>query len=393
MDMPIAIAVEGAQPGARVTLQARAVSGASATWTSSAMFTADPNGRLDLADARPLPSSSYSGVDPMGLFWSLTPNSRTAAVPTIAPDPERVTLTASSSGASTSATVTRLTIGPSVTERQLTLAEDGLVGSYFAPPVGATPHAAVLAFGGSEGGLNSGVALEASLLASHGYPALALAYFGEPGLPPALQNVPLDYFVKALTWLGQQPRVDPQHVAVMGASRGTEAALLLGAHFPQMVHAVVAYAPSSVVNPALSPTGTGGVAWTLAGQPVPAVALYEYGDPSPQSNPQAIIPVEDVRGPIFLVSGADDELWPSPKYAAAIMARLDVAQDPFPHQSLVYPSAGHGVAVAVPYGPAPQALVTSQYGELYLGGTPVANARADANAWPKLLQFLTAAAI
>jgi len=72
-------------------------------------------------------------------------------------------------------------------------------------------------------------------------------------------------------------------------------------------------------------------------------------------------------------------------------ARLDGAQDRFPHQSLVYPGAGHGVAVAVPYSPAPLAVISSQYGELHLGGTPAANATADADSWPKLLQFLAAA--
>lgn len=327
----------------------------------------------------------------MGLLWSLATGARTGTVPTMPPDPERVTLTARSDGASVSTIVTRLTFGPDVAERQLTLAGEGLFGRYFSPPAQVAPHAAMLVFGGSEGGLSSNVLLQASLLAAHGYPTLALAYFDEPGLPPALENVPLDYFVKALTWLGQQPGVDPRRLAVMGASRGSEAALLLGSHFPQLVHAVAAYSPSSVVNPGISPTGAGGTAWTLAGKPVPGVASYEYGDPSPRSDPQAVIPVEDVRGPIFLVSGADDELWPSPRYAAAIIARLDAAHDPLPHQSLVYPGAGHGVAVAIPYGPAPQAVVSSQYGELYLGGSAPANARADADSWPKLLHFLTAA--
>jgi dienelactone hydrolase len=191
----------------------------------------------------------------------------------------------------------------------------------------------------------------------------------EPGLPPALQNVSLDYFVKALMWLGQQPGVDPRRVAVMGASRGSEAALLLGAHFPQMVHAVAAYSPSSVVNPGLPATGggAGGSAWTLGGQPLPTVTLSESGNPAPESDPQAIIPVEDIRGPILLVSGEDDQLWPSPAYAIAIMARLDAASDPFPHRSLVYPGAGHGVVIAVPYGPAPLSVIRSQYGVLRLG--------------------------
>ena len=43
------------------------------------------------------------------------------------------------------------------------------------------------------------------LIASHGFPALAVAYFDEPGLPCALQNIRLEYFVRAIQWLRAQP--------------------------------------------------------------------------------------------------------------------------------------------------------------------------------------------
>jgi hypothetical protein len=93
---------------------------------------------------------------------------------------------------------------------------------------------------------------------------------------------------------------------------------------------------------------------------------------------------------VLLVSGSDDRLWPSPRYAAAIMERLDAARDPFPHQSLVYPGAGHGVASGVPYLPSGPPEVPSPYGTLELGGSPPANARAKADSWPRLLGFLEA---
>jgi dienelactone hydrolase len=107
--------------------------------------------------------------------------------------------------------------------------------------------------GGSEGGLPNGYA--AGLLASHGYSVLALAYFDEPGLPPELQRIPLEYFQRAISWLAKQPDVDPTRITLIGSSRGGEAALLIGATYPQLVRAVAAYVPSDRVYP--SPTNPG----------------------------------------------------------------------------------------------------------------------------------------
>jgi pimeloyl-ACP methyl ester carboxylesterase len=108
--------------------------------------------------------------------------------------------------------------------------------------------------------------LAASLLAAHGYPSLALAYFKAPGLPQSLNAIRLEYFTNALAVLRAQPGVDPGHVLVMGHSRGGEAALLLGAYFPRLVNAgVVAGVPSSVVNPGLPDTTQS--PWTLRGRP------------------------------------------------------------------------------------------------------------------------------
>jgi dienelactone hydrolase len=121
----------------------------------------------------------------------------------------------------------------------------------------------VLVFGGSGGGRMTSVA---ALLAARGYPSLALAYFKAPGLPQTLHNIPLEYFAKALRVLRAQPGVDPDHVLVVGESRGGEAALLLSAYFPRLVNGVIAGVPSSVVNSAAGPD-TGRPAWTLGAAP------------------------------------------------------------------------------------------------------------------------------
>jgi dienelactone hydrolase len=383
IDAPLSIRVDGLPPRSEVTVEVRTSDGG---WTSSARFDTGPSGRIDVATASPLSGSSYSGADAMGLLWSLAPrdpkawNSRPPGSSDLV-----LTLSAHAAGGpATTQTIRRLVTAPGVTERTLSPAADALFGRLFAPPAGGSTGSPVLVFGGSEGGLST--TLLASLFASHGHTALALAYFGEPGLPPALENVPLEYFTRAIALL-RQSAGGPSRVAVMGISRGSEAALLLGAHFPDLVGGVAAYVPSSVANPGLGPT-FGAPAWTLDGRPVPTVLHWEYEDPSPADAPQAIIAVEDIRGPLFLVSGTDDHLWPSSRYAAAIMARLDAARDPFPRQSLVYERAGHGVGGAIPYLPTAPSVVGSRYGTLDLGGSRPINARADADSWPKLLRFL-----
>jgi hypothetical protein len=73
----------------------------------------------------------------------------------------------------------------SVTVAHERLSRVGFYGEWLTPR-GARRHTAILLFGGSEGGLAGHLYLTASMLAGHGYPVLALAYFREPGLPRSL---------------------------------------------------------------------------------------------------------------------------------------------------------------------------------------------------------------
>jgi len=204
----------------------------------------------------------------------------------------------------------------------------------------------------------------AVLLASRGYPTLELAYFGAPGLPRELERIPLEYFERALQWLATQRSVDASRLIVVGGSRGGEAALLLASRYPELIRGVGAYAPSSVVNPSVDGRSP---AWTAGGVPVP-------------HGPDAVIPVERIAGPVFLVAGGMDELWPSEIYVQVIGDRMRAHGRGKDVTALTYPSAGHLVTVAVPYLPAP----SISFGF----ATPAANAAALSDSWPKLLAFL-----
>jgi dienelactone hydrolase len=279
------------------------------------------------------------------------------------------------------AQIDRIWKAPGVAERQLTLAQDGIDGVMVEPADTTTLHPAVLAFGGSEGGLST--TSVAVALASAGYPTLAISYFGDPGQPANLADIPLEYFASALGWLSRQPGVDPARVVVSGTSRGSEAALLLGAYYPDLVHAVVASVPSSVVNASL-PAGDRS-AWTLHGTELPFVPFN-----SPRAyHPDAVIPVERIRGPLFLLCGGSDLLWPSCPYSHEIAARRADNHAPYVDVLAEEPGAGHFVGSPVPNAPASSTTTVSpRYGILSVGGTQQADALGRLDAWPRLLQFL-----
>jgi pimeloyl-ACP methyl ester carboxylesterase len=189
------------------------------------------------------------------------------------------------------------------------------------------PHPAAIVLGGSEGGLPGGAA---PLLASHGYATLALAYFGLPGLPRGLVNIPLEYFGRAIAHVRAAVAPRNDFVALHGASRGGELALLV-ASLSADVRAVVAVVPSGVVGGALGPSEFGDSsprgAWTLGGKPVPGMWQNNRYDDSwfaPEQSPikgtprvlnairdldameRATIPVERIKAPVLMISGRDD---------------------------------------------------------------------------------------
>lgn len=363
-------------------------------WSARATFVASSQ-VLDLAAAAPV-AGSYRGVARMGLFESMR-NRRFVSY--FGPrNPQPFTLTAVIRGRlAASATLVRELTSAGVRCVQRTVATAGFFGSYCAPAGRAAGRPAVLIFGGSEGGL--AVADLAGLLASHGYPALALAYFGAPGLPANLVRIPLEYFARAARWLRRTAAPAPsagtanggsgsRPLVAWGFSRGSEAALLLGVHFPGLISAVIAGSPSSVTNVAFSSSSAlppDEPAWTLGGRALPVAS--PPGDPRSAGNPAAVIPVARIRGPVLLLAGADDQLWPSPGYARAIMTTLAARHDPYLHQLKEFAGAGHVAGFAMPYDAGP-ARIAEGRDILNVGGTPVVNSAAETAAWRDALAFL-----
>lgn len=375
---PVDITVSGLAPNSSVTVRITSVDEVKKTFASEADFRADSRGNVDVANAS-ASNGSYTGVDPMGLLWSLQPIDVMEGAPPsayvyAAGTRYRMPMTVTALvGGRTVAThsLTRILMAGTVTKQDLRT--PALYADYFSPPTSTPRGAALVMFDGSSGGLDS--TYPAALLASHGYRVLDLAYFKEPGLPSTLLNIPLEYFQRALEWLASQPGVDPSRIAVSGGSRGSEAALLLGVHDPTLVHGVMALSPNDAAL--CSYPGCAGPAWTLAGVALPYTK--QFNNPAPTDNPAALIPVEAIHGPILMDCGQQDATWVSCQFAAAIQARLQAHAFSYSHTLLSYPKVGHGIANFVPYVPS--------YGE-GLGGYDLPQAAARVDQWQHILQFL-----
>jgi dienelactone hydrolase len=272
----------------------------------------------------------------------------------------------------------------------------GMVGVYYPPAQKGGP--VVMLLGGSEGGFQGSGAM-AKAMAEQGFGALALSYYRGPGQSPTLENIPLETFTSALDWLSARPEVGRRRVAVVGVSKGGEAALLIASR-DRRVCAVVAAVPSNVSWAGYDPArnlGTMTPSWTSGGQPV-AYAHYDfsgfangglrgiYAKSLEKAPADAIIPVEKIAGPVLLISGRDDKLWPSTPMADAVMARLDGAKFRYAYSHLVYDNAGHAafgrpVAADTKVNPAMFAQA---------GGTFEGTNTARMDNWPKALAFLKA---
>lgn len=417
IDVPRRIAVEGLAPFEDITLSTRTLRGPGVAWRSTACYRADAQGIVDLQRDAPLAGGSYEGVSAMGLLWSQAPTGEGngAGAPREifdAAEPSAPLSTAlearRADGSLLQGQLVQRLAAEGVTRREIR--EQGLVGTLFMPP-GSGPHPAVVVLNGSGGGINEP---RAALYASHGYAALALGYFKAPGLSDYISNTRLEYFETALQWLRREIKPLKGFVALSGQSRGGELVLLLGSLFPELVSAVIGYVPGAVVHcaqnacdPAL---GREGPAWLYRGQALTDVwqgnrkASWAPWDEGPEprrhtdalltalQDPEAVerarIRVENIRGPVMLLSASDDGNWPSSLYSRMVAERLAQFRHPHAVEHLDFEGAGH--AIVFPYVPTTQLVYAHPVSRRLStsGGEPRANAHADEASWAGVLRFL-----
>jgi dienelactone hydrolase len=270
---------------------------------------------------------------------------------------------------------------------------NGLVAALYTPAGANGRLPAIVILGGSEGGMGSATTRDGKIVAQRGYAVLQLAYFDAPGLPKDLGLVPLEYFKTAIDWLRAQPGVDADRIGIMGTSIGGEVALTVAAQYPEIKVAVAAV-PSSVVWPGIVHTaGDPPSTFTLAGRPLPYLPyvgpftsvynLYANGLLALDQHKDAIIPVERINGPVMLVCGKSDKLWPSCPMSEQVAARLKAEHFNHPVELLEYADGGHYV-----FGQPKDPNSPDFAGLAGEGGTPEGNQAARQESWTRAMAFL-----
>jgi len=411
----LAIRLTGLPVNSEISLHSlrnvREWTGANKAYGATARYRIGADGTLDLARAVPLDGSSYTGADLRGLFWSMVPLA-TPPVDAAAMPLNQIVLEARRADTVLARQTVRLLPAlPSVQQRDAT----AFPGARFATLPGGIKRPALILLGGSEGGAL--ITRDAPVFASRGYAVLALPYYSPPGwgvngptpaelpaLPPAFADIPVERLEQAREWLAAQPEVDASRIGVVGTSKGAEFALLAGLRMP-WIKAVLAVVPTDVVwegwGPGTEPGKRSGFSWK--GQPLPFVPYKDFErefagfatgadvkirrpqDAGRAANPERVaparIPVEQIAAPVMVIGAHDDQVWDSGGMSENIVkARQAAGRETV---ALIYRDAGHFLG-GNGWNP------TTQYnaGPSKVGGTPVANARAQAESFKRSFEFL-----
>jgi dienelactone hydrolase len=403
-DQPVTIAMTGLAPDEKVTLTLTTKDAKDNVWRSRATYYSSLDGTLDLRRAAPY-SGTYSGADPMGLFWSMQPSANKPKL-RFSPSVPRegdvqdakknvYHLSASVEGKKIATTdILRQSVRPTVVMKKVR--QGSLFANLYYPSDferDGREHAAIITLGGAEGGI-AAAATAGLRLASHGFVVLATAWYHIGPLPDNMVRVPVKSVEDAIAYLRNLSFVDPNSIGAWGGSWGAILALFSAAHFPQ-IHAVVSSVGGPIIGQGLIRQGEPPANYRPAnaspflyhGKPVPFVTyqeLLKFFETHDQSLiEKAFIPIWHINGPILFVAGGDDKLEFSGIMASLAIKNLKRRHHPYPDRVLYYRNAGHLIFPG--YWPTTNRAGFSK--KIPVGGTPAGYARADADVGSEVVDF------
>ncbi|XP_066282939.1 acyl-coenzyme A thioesterase 1-like isoform X1 [Branchiostoma lanceolatum] len=390
-----ATGLERQQP---VTLTATVQLTRDAQFRSHAHYVADSSGSV-VCSQHAAVGGTFSGVEQMGLFWSLQPSPAQRVkrmIPKDVTKPLEVRLCLYDGHIDTrspqdsamepraSCVVERRFMGDGV---RRTVVREGRVRGVLFLPEGEGPFPGVIDMYGS----GSNFEHRSALLCAQGFAAFRLLYSNFDDLPKTEAHLDSEYFTEAVDWFSDHPLVQPGGVGVIGTSLGGALALIMGT-LTDKVNAIV------WLNGFTAMLGT--TQFSYRGQILPTVGFdvsrVKYTEDGhlnvvdvtddPTLEPEKCIQVETTLCPILFVMGEDDKNWRSDKMAREAIARME-AHGKTNHQLLTYPGAGH--LIEPPYLPHCRVSFHPAAGtDIDFGGETAAHCVAQEDLWPRTIAFL-----
>jgi esterase/lipase len=378
----------------------------SVVFESTAWFKADADGRVDLARQKP-DAGSYDFVDSMGLIVSVKskdPKAMEKITQNISvSESMAIDILAECGQERASAKLERLFKTPEIKSQRIS---DEFVGEFFYSD--NPSNKTVVWVGGSGSGLAVNAPIAAAL-ASHGFNVLAVAYFGEKGLPPQLSRIPLEYFEKVFAWLANNPLTAGKEIQVLGMSKGAEVALLLASRYP-IITRMALFAPHAYCFQGIAFKDES--SWTYAGEDLPYIRLrnrwvyanmlrgfiknepfefasvYSKGLAVAENKEEARIKIENAHADLLLITTKECGMWNTYDGCIQIMDTLRKHNYPQAYELVVYENAGEPYYVPYVFPAGESSLQMAPRLVLSTGGTLEGNAHAKAGAWEEAIAYL-----
>uniref|UniRef100_A0A672FV02 Acyl-CoA thioesterase 19 n=1 Tax=Salarias fasciatus TaxID=181472 RepID=A0A672FV02_SALFA len=403
MDEKFVILVQNAPPGSELTVHALHQCDDGHGWDAFAHYISDATGRVNVSEDCSL-GGTYSGIEPMGLLWSLRP------VPGSKPglrlrkknvqEPMLVTVSVYEGHRKegfadlvplASALVERWYMAPGV--RRIPVTEGGLTATLFLPP-GLGPFPAVLDLWGGGGQL---VEYRAALLASQGLAALAIDYLTAKIIKETGKMTTFKYFEvnTAYRYLEEHPQILGSRIAMLGLSFGTSVTLRMAVYSKVMKLRCAVCISGIHMQPLdkemkdILRTFNENVANTRITEEN-HVILRDLSLPI-TTDPLKKVDVGRLQCPLMLVVGEDDQNTAAQESANDMKEMMERAGNSHLLTVLSYPDTGH--LIEPPYTPHVRAsnfkpVNLNEILMILWGGQTAAHSRAQEDSWKKILLFL-----
>ncbi|KAM9334895.1 peroxisomal succinyl-coenzyme A thioesterase-like [Symphorus nematophorus] len=398
VDEKVRVVVENLPPASPVTLHSLHLSEDKDNWEAYGHYISDHRGAVSVADDLSF-GGTYTGKEAMGLLWSMRPipgsrqglrlrkmNVCTPMLVNISVYGGFVSEGFMQQTPLASVLIERWYMGPGV--QRFSIKEKGVRGTLFIPP-GPGPFPALLDMWGGGGGL---LEYRSCLLASHGYASLALEYFAPGELATA--DLEFKYFETAFNILKDHPQVIPDKVGIFGLSLGSLVAVCLAAESTVVKpHCCVCISVNHCFSPRKTITSSHEEFLKTGKIRVDENNHYVWRDMGLEmlNTSSSKINVGTINCPLLLVSGLDDQNWPSVECAEDIAQTMRAAGKEHLLTRVQYPDTGH--LIEPPFSPhfrASNFIVggTKQKVILLWGGQAKAHSDAQEDSWRKILAFL-----